>query len=388
MKIERLLPIAIGRPFKNNKYLQMKRILILFHITVLGCASSSPIKTALNAKDGKIDKVMDDIAAYEVQILYSEVIRDANGKVSFKEDSFHVDDNNYFYPASTVKLPIAILTLEKINENNLIDRNTEFVVESDSIKTTFANEIIKIFAVSDNDAYNRLFEFLGKDYINKRLHDKGIASQIVHRLSVPNSAALTTKSLNFYKNDSLVFKTASIKNMSIEPLNLKNLKKGNGYMIGDSLVMQPMDFSSKNYLPISSLHNIMKQLLFPELYPKEKQFHLSEDDRQFLMHTMKILPKEAGYNSEDYYESYVKFLIFGDTKEPIPNHIKIYNKVGDAYGYLTDCAYIVNERTKREYLITATIHVNKNRIFNDDVYEYDTVGIPFLAELGRQLVIE
>lgn len=366
----------------------MKRILFFINIIVLGCASSSPIKIALNVKDEKIAKVKNDIAAYEVQILYSEVFRDANGKVSFKEDSFNVDDNNYFYPASTVKFPIAILTLEKLNENNLIDRNTEFVVENDSIKTTFTNEITKIFAVSDNDAYNHLFEYLGKDYINKRLHDKGITSQIVHRLSVPNSAALTTKSLNFYKNDSLVFKTASITNMGIEPLKLKNVKKGIGYMVGDSLIMQPMDFSRKNYLPITSLHNIMKQLLFPELYPKEKQFHLTEDDRQFLIQTMKILPREAGYNSEEYYESYVKFLIFGDTKEPIPKHIKIYNKVGDAYGYLIDCAYIVNERTKKEYLITATIHVNKDRIFNDDVYEYDTVGIPFLAELGRQLVIE
>lgn len=328
------------------------------------------------------------MGAYEVQILYSEVIRDSDGKVTFKEDSFQVDDNNYFYPASSVKFPIAILTLEKLNENSLIDRNTEFVAGNDSIRTTFSNEIKKIFAVSDNDAYNLLFEYLGKDYINKRLHDKGITSQIVHRLSVPNADALITKPLNFYKNDRLIFKTVSITNDSIEPLKLKNVKKGIGFMVGDSLVKQPMDFSRKNYLPITSLHNIMKQLLFPELYSKEKQFHLSEDDRQFLIQMMKILPREAGYNSGEYYESYVKFLIFGDTKEPIPNHIKIYNKVGDAYGYLIDCAYIVNERTKKEYLITATIHVNKDRIFNDDVYEYDSVGIPFLAELGRQLVLE
>lgn len=71
----------------------------------------------------------------------------------------------------------------------------------------------------------------------------------------------------------------------------------------------------------------MKQLMFPELYPYDKQFHLSPNDRTFLINTMKILPKEAGYISDEYYESYVKFLVFGDIKEPFPNYIKIYNRV-------------------------------------------------------------
>jgi len=36
-------------------------------------------------------------------------------------------------------------------------------------------------------------------------------------------------------------------------------------------------------------------------------------------------------------------------------------------------------------IINATILVNSNAIFNDDDYDYDTVGIPFLAQLGREL---
>ena len=36
-------------------------------------------------------------------------------------------------------------------------------------------------------------------------------------------------------------------------------------------------------------------------------------------------------------------------------------------------------------MVTATILVNKDGIFNDDAYEYDEIGIPFLAELGRAL---
>ena len=75
--------------------------------------------------------------------------------------------------------------------------------------------------------------------------------------------------------------------------------------------------------------------------------------------------------------------MYGDTKADIPDTIKIYNKVGFAYGTLTDCAYITDTKNRAEFMLTATILVNKDGIFNDDQYEYDEVGIPFLAELGR-----
>ena len=66
--------------------------------------------------------------------------------------------------------------------------------------------------------------------------------------------------------------------------------------------------------------------------------------------------------------------------------VRIYNKVGDAYGTLTDSAYIVDKEKDIEFLLTATILVNANAIFNDDIYEYDGLGFPFLGELGRQVL--
>ncbi|MFD1161446.1 serine hydrolase [Hwangdonia seohaensis] len=364
------------------------RYFVLIAITFFSsCKSEStdPIETVLASSNPKIKTIADAIGNHEVQILFTEVKREKDS-VYFKDYSFQVDDNTYFYPASTVKLPIAILALEKIKDHTLIDRNTLFNVEGDSTKTTVSNAIKKIFAVSDNAAYNRLFEYLGKDFINRKLKEKGINARISHRLSVDNSADLKTKPLIFYNQNEVIFKTDSVINQPINPLKLNKITKGKGYMANDSLVNNPMDFSLKNYLPVTALHQIMKRLMFPELYPHRQQFHLTPIDRSFLINTMKILPHEAGYTTDDYYESYVKFLVFGDSKKPLPKHIKIYNKVGNAYGYLTDCAYIVNEKTKKEYIITATIHVNKNQIFNDNNYEYDTVGFPFLAELGRQLI--
>ena len=95
--------------------------------------------------------------------------------------------------------------------------------------------------------------------------------------------------------------------------------------------------------------------------------------------------REAGYDKDEYYDSYGKFFMFGDSKQPIPKNIKIYNKVGYAYGTLTETAYIKDESNGVEFILSATILVNKNQIFNDNDYEYDTIGIPFLSELGKAI---
>ena len=115
------------------------------------------------------------------------------------------------------------------------------------------------------------------------------------------------------------------------------------------------------------------------------RFNLSKDDLHFLYKYMSMLPRESkkpGYDST-YYDSYVKYFLFGDSKKSLDGNIRIFNKVGLAYGYLTDVAYIADFENKVEFMLSATIHVNKNQIYNDGVYEYDKIGLPFLANLGR-----
>ena len=66
--------------------------------------------------------------------------------------------------------------------------------------------------------------------------------------------------------------------------------------------------------------------------------------------------------------------MFGDSQAPMPEGVKIFNKVGPAYGYLTDNAYIVDFEREVEFLLTASVRVNEHGIFNDEEYEYDEVG--------------
>ena len=61
--------------------------------------------------------------------------------------------------------------------------------------------------------------------------------------------------------------------------------------------------------------------------------------------------------------------------------------MGNAYGFLTDAAYVVDFKNGVEFLLAATIHVNENQIFNDGIYEYDQTGYPFLAQLGQTIYV-
>lgn len=328
---------------------------------------------------------MKNVTDHGLHIIVSEIVRESDGKVTFKEHNYNANDQEYFYPASTVKLPIALLAAEKINADDRLTINTPFKVQGDSIYTTISNEIQKIFAVSDNDAYNRLYEYLGRDYINERLSEKGLSARISHRLSVANAADPITKPCYFLAatTDSISINPKT--NSPITPLNISGLLKGKGYIKGDSLINEPFDFSLKNHLPLITLHDIVKRVFFPDNFKETSRFYIPENDMSRIKNLMSTLPFQAGYDREEFYDSYVKFFMFGDENDPMPDHIKIFNKVGYAYGTLTDSAYILDESTGVEFIISATIMTNKNGIFNDDTYEYDSLGIPFLAQLGREI---
>ncbi|MBC8770325.1 serine hydrolase [Arenibacter sp. BSSL-BM3] len=343
------------------------------------------LTVALSSTNSKIKRVMDSVAQYELQVRYTQIQR-IKDSVVFTDYNYQINDSNYFYPASTVKILTALLTLEKLNEMDSLDLYTQFYVEGDSLETTFANEISKIFAVSDNEANNRLFEFLGQDRINKSLKDKDLAPvRISHRLSTENAFEVTTKPLIIYLNDTTVTLLGPSTNRPAKPLLLKGIKKGAGYYEENTLANESFDFSLKNYFPLSTQNEVLKRIIFPEQFSKNEQFNLSEDQYEFLLKAMSDLPKNIGYDEMDYYDGYGKFFMFGDTKDTIPQYLKIYNKVGNAYGTITDCAYITDSKNNIEFMLNATLLVNKDGIFNDNKYEYEEIGLPFLAQLGREI---
>ena len=356
---------------------------LIFTLIFIENSYAQSIRSILkNSESELINYVYKNKEKFEVQIILTELKKRKNGFTIHKK-KFNVDKKNYFYPASSIKLPIALLTIEKINENPNLNINSEFSIEGDSIITTFKKEITDLFIISSNESYNRLFEFLGQDYINKKLKQKGFKDfSISHRLSTKESDNLKTKEINFYRNGEINQIQKSINNKPLTKLNLKNLNKGVGFILDNELQNKSMDFSRKNYFSIEELNNILICLFFPEV-SKNKKFNLSKSQNLLIQKLMSSTPFDMGFDKNIYPNNYNKFFIYGDKDGMINDNI--YNKVGNAYGYSIDNAYIYNKNSDRHFVLTACIYTNANNILNDNYYEYDEIGIPFLAEIGRFL---
>ena len=383
-------------------------LIIALSFSMLSCTQPTPLEQALIDAEFKVKKVLDLADKHEVQIRYTQIKRRENNLPEFTTYSLFEDSETYFYPASTAKLPVAALALQRIRELQAegvaIDRNTPFHIrdrnnhpialkDSTALSGTLsiAHLIKKIFLVSDNDAYNYLFDFLGTDYINSQLRDKGLKETSIHHKFLFGADNNTTWEYYFLDKQDTLYKQQSIHAKElIGNGNLKKMIKGVGYLDGNELVNEPFDFSKKNRISIHDLEGILKRIVFPEIFDSDERFGLLEEDYEFLKYWMSrntLESNDPDYSSDpDLYDSYVKFFIYGDQKGTMTDKVRIFNKVGDAYGTLTETAYIQDRASAIEFLLTATVHINKNQIFNDNIYEYDSIGFPFMAGLGRAIL--
>lgn len=356
-----------------------------------------------------------DPERYDIQVLYTEIDRRADGTVGLTTHRWGTDKiADYFYPASTVKLPAAILALQRINELGVSGLNPQTplfhgtgtapaaapqtAVRADSSSATglptVENYVRKILLVSDNDAYNRLFEWLGPTYMNDALHRVGIrGGRLQHRVGVGGFDTETHAWLNpvkFVNGYEVPFQVGERHDGYYDPLpEIKRQHRGAGYLDGEGVrVDRPFDFSHKNYLSVHNLHDIVLRVTVPEAVPAAQRFRLDSADYALLQTSMGQRPRESGSPRYDKPDNYVKFWLYGDQPEAtlIPDGLRILNKVGWAYGFLTDAAYVNDAESGAEFILVGTIHVNKNRIFNDGVYEYEEVGLPFFGELGRAVL--
>lgn len=350
-------------------------------------------------------KLLETPEEYDIQIIYTQIDRDENNFPHFRSFTWQLNENKYFYPASTVKMPVAFLALEKINQLKIrgLDKYSimkngagsppQTTAETDTTAAnglpSVAHYVKKIFLVSDNDANNRLYEFLGQRQLNEALWEKGYRhSKIVHRLGIggfDGEANRHTNPVSFFEDEKLLYHQGEVYGKAEQSFLTKETLRGKGYYEGDELVNKPFDFSQKNSVSLMDFHNQLKAVMFPETMLPSQRFDLAEDDYRFLYQVMSEKPAESRFPEYHEPDHYVKFFIFGDRKEDerMPDNIRIFNKVGWAYGFLTDVAYIVDFEAGIEFFLAATIHVNEDGIFNDDNYEYETVGLPFFANLGK-----
>jgi hypothetical protein len=341
---------------------------------------------------------------YQLQILYTRIDRNKNNEPRFQSYGYHVDPSKYFYPASTVKLAAAVVALEKLNRLG-IDKNAHMFTESARSEQTavtadttsedgfpsVAHYIRKIFLASDNDAFNRLYEFIGQEELNETLHRKGYQNvRIVHRLddtSFDSESNRYTNPVRFEMHGKTIYQQPATY-ASKTYFASSSIPVGAGHVEDGALTDKPFDFAQKNYFALEDQHRLMKAVFFPDQTPPQQRFDLTNDDYTFLYKYMSQFPVETSFPehyTDDYYDGYVKYLMFGGTQTRLPRHIRLFNKSGEGYGYLLDNAYIADFEKGIEFLLTAVIYVNADGIINDDKYDYKSIGLPFMANLGKAI---
>ena len=365
----------------------------------------------LAAQPEKFKNILDHPATYEVQILYTQIDRDRDNRPSFKQYAYRLNSRNYFNPASLVKLPILCCALQKLKQLNVpgLDKNSpltigrqqscQTAVDQDptapSGRASIAHYIKKVLLVSDNDAYNRLYEFLGQQYIHANLRARGYPDvRIIRRFSKCDYRENRFTNPFVFYNDMNQPVYSQPQQVSREPLvnPLPNLKRGRGYLdFRGRYIAEPFDYTYSNNLSLTDVNSMLIAVMFPEAAPPKQRFELKPEDYRFIYRYLCMLPGESGipaYTDEEKYpDNCKKYFIFGDAdgsrSDMRSGPVRSFNVVGKSDGYLSDCAYIVDFECGIEFFLSAVIYVNSDQVLKDGRYEYDSVGMPFLAELGR-----
>ncbi|MDJ0366908.1 serine hydrolase [Hymenobacter sp. H14-R3] len=366
----------------------------------------SPLLDSLLHTSPALAKVLSHPATYQLQIIYTQINRDAHNVPHFTQHTYHLNPRQYFNPASLVKLPVALLTLEKIHtlptsitKSTTMSTGTAWhcqtpipfaALADSSRRATVGNYIKRMLLVSDNLAYNRLYEFLGQKQLNDRLQQLGYAgSRIVRRFAPCDTAANRhTNPIAFHTlAGDTVYKQPAQTNPRTPAPPLGAIFVGRAYQAGGRVIARPYEFTTANNLPLPDITALLQTALFPESVPAPQRPQLTPPDYAFLRQYLHLTPhgsQFSPYTSPKYFDAYKKYLYYGRRPEAQPQPgLRIFNIVGMSHGYLADVAYFADSLHQSEFLLSAVLYVNQNGVLNDGTYEYDTIGEPFLAQLGQ-----
>ena len=380
----------------------MKRILLLAVFSSLLSCNSNPIELVLKS-DPYLKEIIKDKEDYEIQVMLTKINHN-NTKIDFQNYQYQHDENQYFYPASTIKLPIVVLTLKKINELrskgsditlkskiilNNVDNYSNFKLQ-DSI-TSFQNLIADIFLVSDNSASNILIDFIGYNYFNDEMQNAGFDRTYLNHKFNPDPYVNSTWQISDLDNNMISSINDNQKIIKADD-KTNGLDKGESRYFNGEILDESLNFSEKNRFSITDMHNLIKYIFYPEIFDMANTFNLNVEDYDFIRYWMsRFTYEDIGekfIGDEKFFETYNKFFIHGDEQSVSNEQIRVYNKIGQAYGTSIDNGLIKNYQNNVEFILTSTIYTNKNKVINDNLYEYDDIAEPFLAKLSRAIYKE
>jgi Beta-lactamase enzyme family len=332
-----------------------------------GCNTIHPkqmtdLSPVLQGCSNKFEGVIVSPESFRAQVLISEVVTNTFGQTTLKRHGYRVGAE-YFYPASTVKLCAAVVALQAVEKlqppslaTDLADVPMEIaplfpgdapqISDASNVEgghITVALEMRKISLVSDNQAFNRLYDLVGHEQLNRAMHDLGLRSVVInHRLSetrtIPDMRASAAVTFRVVSGEAIAVPSRNSKLMLTN--DARNLLVGNGYMKGKDLVQTPMDFSARNGISLVDLQDLLVKVARPDIDLGTPPLKLTTLHRARLLQAMTEYPRESAnpaYAAKDYPDEYSKFLLPG-LRRVFPSmtpgeRVDSTGKIGRAYGF-------------------------------------------------------
>ena len=214
-------------------------------------------------------RVLADVERHELQILYTQIDRDADNQPRFTRHEYRVDPAAYFYPASAIKLAGALLALEKLHQFGLSRDEAVRIDSAYSGQTPVREDSTAPGGRPTIDHYIRKQPALRVR--RPAAHERGAVGE-----GIPRRAA--------------------------DP-------PARGAPLIDAEPAHQTPIPSPSTAEIRSSTG------------KERRFDLEAGDYTFLHRAMSMMPRECPhptYDPETWYDSYAKFFLFGDSKAPMP----------------------------------------------------------------------
>ncbi|HLP12410.1 MAG TPA: hypothetical protein VK177_10800 [Flavobacteriales bacterium] len=385
---------------------------------------------------------------YRFEIIYGQVNHEP-GKLPRIRKFYFGDASQYFYPASCVKLPVALKTLQKLNaiqgdtiggewylqfEDTAICGGNKYPNKSDhflrvqeplrAIKAaalcgTKAEEFCKINGIdpdnaiesgaviiankqrpftineqlsemliySHNGFYNQLFDF-----------STGEESQFNARVKITTRFIPCIGENVDMTSESVLISGKNATTIRNKPEHIGDYKKnifskglvvGKGVMSGENIIKGPKNFTRHNAMQLETITNALIEVVFPGYLPNGSFYEINEEQRRLLIKYLGMKPSEDRIVSDTAFlrvkDDYTNFLFTGQSHASLPPTMRIVNIVGQSYGFLTDVMYFADEANKIDFFLAARIYVNDDEILNDDKYEYEQIAYPLFEKLGKEI---
>jgi hypothetical protein len=363
---------------------------------------------ALLRADDRCVAIVESAREHRLQVLVSIPVVGDDGVVRLERSALG-DADRYWYPASSIKLCGAVAMLQRLQRHNRehgtsLGLDSALVIEPrfdgdrrvqqdetnvDGGVLTVRHALRKLLLVSDNEAYNHCVDLCGPDDLNRQMWSAGLSStRLWHRLSEARTLQ-ENRQTRTVRVDDAVFPAREAP-VELDNAPFSDRRIGDGYLSGGRRVDGPMSFDQKNAIALVDLQDLLVEVVRPEIDTGKRGFpELGVAQRAFLVQTMGQLPRESrNPDYRDLDDHYCKFVWRGVSRVVPGEHLRVYDKIGRAYGFSTENAYVEDRRTGRGFFLSVVVYTNPDGVLNDDRYGYAEIADPFLDAVGERIARE